>query len=256
MDTIEFIVMDETKDNITTNKYGVPVLSDMYLKAMSRCPESNTYTYLNGDIISNYSFVETIEAVSNTVGVTNDFLLVGKRTNVDWTMSLDATKDDFNFNAAFNNGTLFDQDAEDYFTVTKNAIDWTDIPQLVIGRPMYDSWLVQHIWLHKAAKGVNVLSVDCTDTIPAIHQTDSAGDYSWGGGTSKGKEDTWYNQNLINQWTWKFPGVKAFCIPICTLWKTAYYDTGRNKSITVQCTKPDQCGKSGEQLYEIPQLEK
>ena len=70
----------------TTNSYGIPVLRDMYLLAMEKCPHSNTYTYLNGDIISNYSFVETIEAISSTSGMAKDWLLVGQRMNVNWTI--------------------------------------------------------------------------------------------------------------------------------------------------------------------------
>ena len=72
----------------TTNSYGIPVLRDMYLLAMEKCPHSNTYTYLNGDIISNYSFVETIEAISSTSGMAKDWLLVGQRMNVNWTRTI------------------------------------------------------------------------------------------------------------------------------------------------------------------------
>ena len=53
----------------------------------------------------------------------------------------------FNFDAHFKRGVLSRPDAQDYFTVTKNAIDWKTIPQFFVGRPGYDNWLVDHIYL-------------------------------------------------------------------------------------------------------------
>lgn len=175
-----------------TNEYGVPILGDMFLKMMSKCPNAASYTYINGDIIGREDMVETLEVV-RTLG---DFLMVGRRTNVAWSESseFDSAHPDFDFDSHFENGALFTTDAQDYFSVTRNAIDWNAIPPFVIGRLGYDNWLVDHIY-HKP----KVALVDATQTVAVIHQTDHDGNLAHGGSMARSKEDTQYNIRLIGK---------------------------------------------------------
>lgn len=177
-----------------TNEHGVPILGDMFLKMMSKCPNAASYTYINGDIIGREDMVETLEVV-RTLG---DFLMVGRRTNVAWSESseFDSAHPDFDFDSHFENGALFRTDAQDYFSVTRNAIDWNAIPPFVIGRPGYDNWLVDHIYHNP-----KVALVDATQTVAVIHQTDHDGNSAHGGSMARSKEDTQYNRRIgKGQW--------------------------------------------------------
>ena len=187
-----FRVTFEVISNAKTNEHGVPILGDMYTKMFQKCPDAQTYTYVNGDIIGTSDFVETIEAVQ-PIG---DFLMVGKRTNVPWSESHDANHANFNFDAHFKRGVLSRPDAQDYFTVTKNAIDWKTIPQFFVGRPGYDNWLVDHIY-HNS----KVALIDATKTISVIHQTDADGNAAQGGNMVKSSNDKEYNR-LIGKGQW------------------------------------------------------
>jgi rhamnogalacturonan II specific xylosyltransferase len=178
--------------NAKTNEHGVPILGEMYTKMFHTCPDAQTYTYVNGDIMATSNFVETIESVL-PIG---DFLMVGKRTNVLWSEEHNAKHANFNFDTQFTRGALFRPDAQDYFTVTKNAIDWNKIPPFVIGRPGYDNWLVNHIY-HNS----KVALIDATKTVSMIHQTDSEGNVANGGDMVKSASDSEYNRRIgKGQW--------------------------------------------------------
>ena len=182
----------EVISNMATNEHGVPILGDMYTKMFQKCPDAQTYTYVNGDIMATSDFVETIEAVQSI----GNFLMVGKRTNVPWSENHDAEHANFNFDSHFRRGALFRSDAQDYFTVTKNAIDWKTIPPFVVGRPGYDNWLVDHIY-HNS----KVALIDATKTISVIHQTDAEGNVAQGGKMVKSSSDREYNR-LIGKGQW------------------------------------------------------
>ena len=122
--------------------------------------------------------------------------MVGKRTNVNWSEEHNAKHANFNFDAHFTRGALFRTDAQDYFTVTKNAIDWNKIPPFVIGRPGYDNWLVDHIY-HNS----KVALIDATKTVSMIHQTDADGNAAQGGKMVKSSNDREYNRRIgKGQW--------------------------------------------------------
>lgn len=186
---ITFKVVNTT--SLPVNKYGTPILGGLYTKMFKECPFAQTYTYINGDIIGNIGFVDTLNAASLMDG---DFLIVGRRTNVRWKDlddTYDASHKDFNLTSHLNNGTLFVAIAQDYFSVTKNAIDWNFIP-FVIG---YDNWLVEYAYFED---NVSLSLIDATDSAPVIHQTDEKGDYSWGGGGLE-QGDISYNLDLIKK---------------------------------------------------------
>ena len=77
-------------------------------------------------------------------------------------------------------GRLFRTDAEDYFLVAFNDFPWNRVPDIVIGRPGYDNFLVGR------AIQEDVTVVDATATLLAFHQTGSDGDSA--GGRNKDSE--------------------------------------------------------------------
>ena len=45
-------------------------------------------------------------------------------------------------------GYLFQTDAEDYFIFTKGSVPWSQLQDVVIGRPGYDNYLVTYFYYH------------------------------------------------------------------------------------------------------------
>ena len=190
-DRLAFFVPSETK--LKLNIFGVPVLSSIFEIAMDSCPDARTYTYINGDILPKDNFLETVEAVSNIMEK-KDFLIVGRRTNVNWSPDKSVRSEGFDFDREFMSGILFRPFAQDYFVVTKGAIQWSEIPTFVVGRAPFDNWLVNHVYNKQ-----NVALVDATKTISIIHQTDDDGVWSHGGSIVKSADDSNFNWQWTNK---------------------------------------------------------
>ena len=100
----------------------------------------------------------------------NTTLVIGRRTNVRGNdklrryLPVDVTE-------LAKNGKLFAFSAEDYFIMTAQGYPWYRIPkEVVVGRIGYDNFLVLNALRHR------VSVVDATNTVTALHQTDSDGD--------------------------------------------------------------------------------
>ena len=200
MADVTFLNMnDESLFHIKTNKYGVPLFRDMYENVYKHCPKSRTYTYINGDLFSTYDgFIGTIKAVyPDSYSKLGEFVLVGQRTNVPWDVSLDAqTLTNETFHQLFQTGELMVPNAVDYFISTRHAFNWDDIPPFVIGRAVYDNWLIEDLLFQTP----NTQLVDVTQTLPMIHQNDGGGKFSWGGERKNmDQEDIWYNDRLARE---------------------------------------------------------
>lgn len=197
--------------NTKTNKHGVPILGSMYMEVMRQCPFAKTYTYVNGDIIGTSEFVHTINAVLHI----GEFLMVGRRTNVKWDKKHSVKHMNYSFDSHFEKGALFQTDAQDYFTVTKRAIDWESIPPFVIGRPAYDNWLVNHIYHNPS-----VALIDATKTVRMVHQTDEDGNGAHGGRMVKSRADKQYNR-ILGKGQWDHGRTTH------AQWETSYDATGK-----------------------------
>ena len=74
----------------------------------------------------------------------------------------------------------------DYFAIAGNVYPWHMVPDLVIGRPAYDNFLVSTASLY------NMSVVDATDSVVALHQTDAEGTR-----TGHHYKDSNYNRNIL-----------------------------------------------------------
>jgi len=74
----------------------------------------------------------------------------------------------------------------DYFAIARNQFPWSQVPDLIIGHPGYDNFLVA------VASTSNVSVVDATETLAALHQTDQDGV-----GTGHKRDDRTYNHRRI-----------------------------------------------------------
>lgn len=190
-----------------TNKFRLPLLRSLYLKAASLHPDAATYTYVNGDILPRHDFHVTLDAVtsmSEQVWNNTGFMIVGRRADVDWKQHKTSVLDSgFRFDDFHARGNLQPEFVEDFFCVSRNAIAWQNIPPFVIGRVGYDNWLVNYVY-HKP----DVHLVDATLSIKVIHQSNEGGSRARGGG-KKINEDYWWNHDVANNDTTKSRGVTS-----------------------------------------------
>ena len=87
-------------------------------------------------------------------------------------------------------GKLHPAAGVDYFAIARNVFPWHHVPDLIIGRPGYDNFLVATASLY------NVSVVDATRTVVALHQTDAEGI-----GSGHRRIDSKYNRRIIRRYT-------------------------------------------------------
>jgi hypothetical protein len=103
-------------------------------------PHAATYTYVNADCVTNGLFVETANALKE---LSRPFIAVGRRTNLLWKPDLrcaNITHPSI-FEQLMRKGELGRTSAMDYFITSKDVWDWSKIPDFVVGRPGFDTWL-------------------------------------------------------------------------------------------------------------------
>lgn len=169
---------------LKTNREGTPYLNDVIHKAW-KIADGDRVMYINADIVLLDDFVAAIEAVDKT-----NFLLVGKRTNMDITERLDlsATGRKILRKEVSTEGVLMRETAIDYFVFTKST--YKRIPPLLVGRAWFDNWMV---W---QARQSGVMVVDATKAVTAIHQNHDYGHHKAGKeGVYEGKEAR-YNKKI------------------------------------------------------------
>lgn len=143
---------------------GTPVLKDMFLTAQSHV-NSKFYAYANADILFNRGLMLTLDALASNIGLNKKpFLLTGKRSdlllNKHKITSIVGNKE---LDNAFMKSLISYGYAEDYFVVSK-VFPWKIFPNLVIGRPMVDNYLVF------ITRRNRINTIDASATIGAIHQ--------------------------------------------------------------------------------------
>ncbi len=171
--------------NIKVNSSGIPYLSALFKVARQKTKDE-ILAFVNADIILFKDFVKAINSIKKQ---RNNFLLIGRRTDVNIGETLD-----FNSNKQIDNliryvrknGKLHDYRGMDYFVYPRNF--WRKIPDFTIARPSYDRWFVGE------AKIISSCVVDATKSIIAVHQNH---DYSIIPGGIEGK--LFKKEAVINQ---------------------------------------------------------
>ncbi|XP_033757989.1 uncharacterized protein LOC117340335 [Pecten maximus] len=144
--------------------FGTPVLRTMFQEVIGRA-RSKFYGYANADLVFNDGLVKTLEAVANNPEFSKGpLLIVGKRVDVNISKLqepvINGTKD---VEKLAPHGKLSWGFAGDYY-ITNELFPWEFVPDLVIGRPLVDNWL---IWY---AREVGAKVVDASGSILAVHQ--------------------------------------------------------------------------------------
>ena len=149
------------------SKSGIPVLRHMFLEAQ-RLFNTTFYAYANSDILFDRNLTDTLHELIRLNKNLTRILIVGRRRNwkIKWQQCISKLEEIGHYAKS---AKLFKTHAKDYFISTRNGYPWTSIPDFVVGRIAYDSWLLV------TALRKKIPLVDATETITALHQTDSRG---------------------------------------------------------------------------------
>ena len=169
---------------------GLPKLKSLYFTVMNHTNHSSIfYGFCNADILFDEGLLETLKVVAIELEHLTTPMLIGQRTNVK--LSMLTNPDDFYqwFNITTAEGSLFRQDAEDYFFIG-NAHDfiWDKLKDVAVGLPGYDNYLVVMAIRH------NISVIDATNTIKAVHQTGKDGNYA-----GHHRKNVGYNYKVIGE---------------------------------------------------------
>lgn len=144
---------------ITRNEYGTPLLDGVFAD-IARRASSDLITYINADIIVGDDFVIAVNSVAENL---RDFLIVGRRWNLDLPEKIESMADwQQNRAIAIAKSCLADDECKDYFVFPKHL--FAEIPAFAIGRGYWDSWMV------RKALTENYPVVDASLAIAPIHQ--------------------------------------------------------------------------------------
>ncbi|VDI57070.1 Hypothetical predicted protein [Mytilus galloprovincialis] len=187
---------------------GVPVLKDLFYASFAS-QDSEFYAYANGDILFTNDLIDTIKAViRSNIGDAKDLLFIGKRYDVRHVSSEEATNFDKLKETVIDRGQLHNAWGIDYFIMRK-SYPLQDYPDLVIGRPLVDTYLVS-----EAVNRPRSHVVDITKTSPTVHQVTLPGSAGIREGMSK--LDNLYNFKVLENETWnQFSGLTV-CTPYFT----------------------------------------
>ncbi|KAJ9471527.1 glycosyl transferase family 2 [Diplonema papillatum] len=132
--------------------------------------------YANGDILFTRSLAATVCAVQKWMAAAGNqrFLIVGRRFNHDFDPDEDeVTGDDgpdmWDAGVEAMKGEQWQEDAIDYFVVSRGLFKWLDLPPMVVGGTAFDNWFLQ-----KALTSPGVTVFDATRTVTAVHLSSSA----------------------------------------------------------------------------------
>lgn len=187
---------------------GVPILKYMYIDVMEKY-NSTFYAYANGDILFVNDLVETLLFIAQSEINTNiPMLIVGQRTNVQDVTEEQASTFDEVIRTSKTGHLNFDW-GEDYF-ITNSIYPWNECPEIVIGRVLYDNWLVLN------ARKRQYTTIDTTKTLLALHQTTRKGNDE-----GRGHPDSNYNGALLRKlyMNLHYRAGRTSCTTYCTSYK-------------------------------------
>jgi Nucleotide-diphospho-sugar transferase len=163
------------------NAHGTPLFRSLVSLVADACPDAPLLAYANSDILFDAGLLDTLDALLEWDQP--EFVAVGRRRNHDLRGALTI------HDIAGAQGDLFTEVGQDYFIFPRRAIEgMATLPPYVIGRRAYDNAI--NDWaFHRSCL------VDLTETVVALHQTTSDGNYA---GHSDKNPDKEYNVKLPN----------------------------------------------------------
>ncbi|XP_071142499.1 uncharacterized protein [Mytilus edulis] len=202
-------VLPVTKVASTTK---VPVLIDMFYSTFE-AEDSIFYAYANGDNLFTNDLLETLKVIlKSNLSKADDLLLIGRRIDVRDVKTVEAIDHEALKYTAYKRGSIHTPYGIDYFII-KKSYPFHEFPDLVIGRPYVDSFLVS-----EAVNREPGHVVDITMTSLAVHQVTLPGKQGVDEGTTKQDKD--YNYNLLKSRNPNYSRGNTNCAQYYTLFDT------------------------------------
>lgn len=146
---------------IKRNEFGTPLLNNAFSKA-KHLASHETLCYSNCDIILPQTLIHSLDAVS---GLRRQFLMVGRRWDLDVTEPIDVSQSDWNGElaaAARQRGIQRPDHWIDYFCFRGDF--WKNMPAFAVGRAWWDNWFIWN------ARDQGVPVIDASSAVTAVHQ--------------------------------------------------------------------------------------
>jgi len=125
---------------VKCNEFGTPLLNALFSTAQAAA-SNEICVYVNADIILMDDFAEAIEIVARRF---NQFLMVGRRWDIDISQEIDFGEEDWRqrlIDRVRREGVRHAPTGIDYFAFKKAL--WPEIPPMALGRDVWDNWLVR-----------------------------------------------------------------------------------------------------------------
>jgi hypothetical protein len=145
---------------VARNPQGTPLVRSIFQIARDNS-STPLLAYVNADILLTPAFIQTVRQVLRQ---TENFLMVGRRWDLDVSLPLDFSTGwvEYLDILVMDNASLHPAGGSDYFVFPRNCFN--KIPDLAIGRAGWDNWMIYEA----RRKGWPV--VDATPTYKVIHQ--------------------------------------------------------------------------------------
>ena len=148
------------KVNRATN---IPIIRYMFIDVIVNF-KSSFYMYANSDILFDHSLTNTLSAIEPYLEEREDLFIVGRRLNYN-IIPGERFRQINEISDASTEAELDHEAAIDYFVTTANGYPWRRVPDFVVGRVRFDSWLISNAIIS------GLLTIDATKTVTALHQS-------------------------------------------------------------------------------------
>lgn len=156
--------------SVERSEYGTPLVRSIFGEAEERATR-DILCYVNADIILLEDFLPAVAEIAKQF---SRFLLVGRRTNLEVSITLDfSPRWQEQLRARLQMaGALEAIDGLDYFVFPRGL--WDSIPPFAIGRTLWDQWFIYR------ARSRKVPVIDGTRRITVVHQRHGYGHHAGG----------------------------------------------------------------------------
>ena len=153
----------EFHEQVKTSSTGAPYVNQMF-DAASKISKHPVCCYVNADIIFPHNFFVDIQSI--TSDIKKKYLIVGQRIDVDVNEEIQFSPD-HKINSEekyFHNAKEHPPMGSDFFVFPKGQYTLTNMPDLLIGRPAWDNWMIYD------GRKRNYKVIDISFSSKVIHQ--------------------------------------------------------------------------------------
>jgi hypothetical protein len=145
---------------VRCNALGTPLIPALF-EIARETTDSPILAFVNADVILPREFIDSAIQIHEAE---EHYLLVGQRYDLEITESVDFSGDwqQRLIAESKDKGRLHGTAGSDYFIFPRKC--YLEVPELVIGRAGWDNWMIYE------ARRRGWKTIDCTESIPVIHQ--------------------------------------------------------------------------------------